>query len=109
MGCSGSVQEEVCYRAMGTKALDQLMTLNNPHKPFMGRKQVNFIAENRPDTQDEFMAMSLHGMSSNLRRTHGDHIMEALKQASHSLQHQCFTQFSSQAVCAVWFALRQLC
>lgn len=80
------VQEEVCYRAMVTKALDQLMALINPHKPFLGRKQVNFIAEKRPDTFDHFMAMSMHGMSSNMRRIHGPHIMETLQQARHSLQ-----------------------
>ena len=30
MACSGFVQEELCYRAMVTKALDQLMALLNP-------------------------------------------------------------------------------
>ena len=34
MACSGFVQEELCHRAMVTKALDQFMALLKPHKPY---------------------------------------------------------------------------
>lgn len=96
------MQEEVCHRAMVTKALDQLMALLNPNKAFLGRKQVNLIAEKRPASFNEFKTMSLHGLSHNMRDTHGTHIIETLKQASSSQQQACV--LFTQACVASWQA-----
>ena len=74
------LQEEQCHRAMVVKALEQTMAIISPKNAFLGRKQVNLIAEKRPRTLEAFLSMSLHGLSKHMRTTHGPAIIETLRQ-----------------------------
>lgn len=65
---------------MVTKALEQTMAIISPKNAFLGRKQVNLIAEKRPRTLEAFLSMSLHGLSKHMRTTHGPAIIETLRQ-----------------------------
>ena len=86
-----SVQEEACHRAIAAKALDQAMAVvSKGGKPFMGRKQVTLVAEQRPRTQEQLMSMSMHGLSHNTRSAYGPIILQALKQVRRSSHaHHC--------------------
>ena len=77
---STPLQEEQCHRAMVVKALEQTMAIISPKNAFLGRKQVNLIAEKRPRTLEAFLSMSLHGLSKHMRTTHGPAIIETLRQ-----------------------------
>ena len=65
---------------MVVKALEQTMAIISPKNAFLGRKQVNLIAEKRPRTLEAFLSMSLHGLSKHMRTTHGPAIIETLRQ-----------------------------
>ncbi|KAL3148977.1 hypothetical protein ABBQ32_001833 [Trebouxia sp. C0010 RCD-2024] len=80
--------EEQCHRAMVTKALEQTMALISPKNAFLGRKQVNLIAEKRPRTLEAFLSMSLHGLSKHMRTTHGPAIIETLRQVEELMEIQ---------------------
>lgn len=56
------------------------MAIISPKNAFLGRKQVNLIAEKRPRTLEAFLSMSLHGLSKHMRTTHGPAIIETLRQ-----------------------------
>lgn len=64
------------------KALEQTMAIISPKNAFLGRKQVNLIAEKRPRTLEAFLSMSLHGLSKHMRTTHGPAIIETLRQVT---------------------------
>lgn len=76
------VQEEVCHRAMVSKGLEQLMFLLGPGRAFLGRRQVNLIAEIRPQNHDEFLTMALPALAASKRGIYGASVIETLRQAS---------------------------
>ena len=73
------LQEEACHRAIAAKALDQAMRVL-AGKPFLGRKHITLIAEQRPTTQEHLVSMQLHGMSTRTKNAHAPVILEALRQ-----------------------------
>ena len=76
------VQEEVCHRAMVSKGLEQLRFLLGPGRAFLGRMQVNLIAEIRPQNHQEFLTIALPGLAASKRELYGPSILETLRQAS---------------------------
>ena len=78
--CVCLLQEEARHQAIVVNALYQAMNVLTPGKLFLGCKQVTKISEKRPRTLEDFMNMSLCGLSSNTRFAHGPAIMETLRQ-----------------------------